>query len=295
MTNDSTLQSQSFLIKIIEKHFKENLEIGGTEFYIEENDFYNIGKKIDASSTIIIDKIKDELKIDDMLIRTNKRNDSNEVMLLRAKFDYVKEKFIFTLLPTKSEIINLNERETLRQKLFERELSARILSLSDKQSVTLINDVLGFDELAWIKKFRKGKITRDGGVDFIAEICIDKNNSIEYNGYGKFFQTYGQLKHLKGKMSEPSMREFVGSMISSNSKIEFGMVISSRGFSNDCKKYVSDAILSKENKIIEIFCYDIEYIAKLMIKFKIGLNKSKTNIGLFIDEYWWDEIERNPS
>lgn len=289
------MQSQSFLIKIIEKHFKENLEIGGTEFYIEENDFYNIGKKIDASSTIIIDKIKDELKIDDMLIRTNKRNDSNEVILLRAKFDYVKEKFIFTLLPTKSEIINLNERETLRQKLFEREVSARILSLSDKQSVTLINDVLGFDELAWIKKFRKGKITRDGGVDFIAEICIDKNNSIEYNGYGKFFQTYGQLKHLKGKMSEPSMREFVGSMISSNSKIEFGMVISSRGFSNDCKKYVSDAILSKENKIIEIFCYDIEYIAKLMIKFKIGLNKSKTSIGLFIDEYWWDEIERNPS
>ena len=48
-------------------------------------------------------------------------------------------------------------------------------------------------------------------------------------------------------MSEPSMREFVGSMISSNSKIQFGMVISSRGFSNDCKKYVSDTILSKKN------------------------------------------------
>ncbi len=289
------MKLNDLLLKIIEKKFKENLEFSETEFFIEENDFYNIAKKIDKTSITLIDNLKNELKKENKLIRTNKKNKFNERILLRVKFDYVKEQFKFTLLPTNSEIIDLNEREVLRQSLFESELSTRILDLTDKQSVTLINDVLGFDDLVWIKKFQKGKTTRDGGVDFMGEICIDKNNSIDYDEYGKFFKIYGQLKHLKGKMAEPAMREFVGSMTRSNSKIQYGLVISSRGFSKDCLEYVSGTVLSKENKINKIFCYDIEYIAKLMIKYKIGLKKNKIKIGYFIDEYWWDEIERNPS
>ena len=192
---------------------------------------------------------------------------------------------------TKSEIINLNNRETLRQQLFEKELSLRILTLTDKQSVTLINDVLGFEDLPWIRDFKKGKLTRDGGIDFTAEICIDKNNIIEYDGYGKFFEVYGQLKHLKGKMSESAMRDLIGTMTKSHSKIQFGLAISSRGFSDDCKKVIAEAISSRSNKINAIFCNDINFISKLMIKHKIELKTNRIKSGLFINEEWWNEIK----
>ena len=76
------------------------------------------------------------------------------------------------------------------------ELSERILKLNDKQSVTLINDVLGYEKLSWIKNFKKGKPTRDGGIDFTATICVDKNYAIEYDGFGKFFKVYGQLNSI---------------------------------------------------------------------------------------------------
>jgi len=289
------LHSNDILLKIIEKKLNENLELSGTEFFIEENDFYDLAKKTRKISTTLIDSIKDELKKSDRLIHTGKKNKFKEPILLRAKFDYIKERFLFVLLPTNSEIKDLNDRESLRQSLFESELSSRILDLTYQQSVTLINDVLGFDDFVWIKKFRKGKITRDGGVDFTAEIRINKNNLIGYDGSGIFSQMFGQLKHLKGKMTEPAMRDFVGSMTSSSSKIHYGMVISSRGFSKDCLKYVSNTISSKANKINEIFCYDVDYIARLMIKYKIGLNRNRIKTGYFIDEYWWDEIESNPS
>jgi len=286
------LEQNDFLLKIIERDIKQILEKNKTEFSIEETDFYKRGLKIDSSSTDIIDKIKDNIiKNKNIFLATNLKNEADEPLSLLVVFNQFTEQFTFTLLPTRTEIENLNYRERLRQQLFEKELSFRILGLSNKQSVTLINDVLGFEDLSWIKNFEKGKLTRDGGIDFTATICVDKNNRIDNEGYGKWFEVYGQLKHLKGKMSESAMRDLIGTMTKSHSKIQFGLAISSRGFSDDCKRVITEAISSSSNKINAIFCNDINFISKLMIKHKIELNTNRIKTGLFINEEWWNEIK----
>ena len=289
--NDFILKQNELLLKIIEKRFRMLLETHNSEFFIEESDFYKIGKKIKASSTDMLDEIKNELKKKDFIVVTEQKNHAKEILSLKAEFNQFKEQFIFTLLPTNSEICYLNDRETLRQQLFKKELTFRILNLTPRESVTLINDVLGFDELPWIKNFKKGKLTRDGGIDFTAEICVDETNSINYQGFGKFFEVYGQLKHLQGKMSNSAIRDLIGTMAKSYSKIHFGMAISSRGFSDDCQKVIIDSVSTKSNKIKAIFCEDIHFISELMIKHKIGLKPKKIKSGLFVDEEWWDEIK----
>ena len=92
-------------------------------------------------------------------------------------------------------------------------------------------------------------------------------------------------------MTEPSIRDFVGTMTRSHSKIQYGIVISSRGFTPDSKKFIEETVLSKNNSIKEIFCFDIEFITELMIKHKIGLISEKIHSGLFIDEDWLEEIK----
>jgi len=286
------LEPNDFLLKIIEKDFKQILEKNETEFSIDEPEFYKKGKKIDSSSTDIIDKIKEELiKNKNTFFKTNQKNEAGELLSLSIVFNQYYGGFTFTLLTTKSEIENLNNREKLRQELFEKELVMRILGLTDKQSVTLINDVLGSENLPWIKAFKKGKLTRDGGIDFTATICVDKNDEINFEGYGKWHEVYGQLKHLKKKMSESAMRDLIGTMTKSHSKIHFGFAISSRGFSEDCKRVIVEAVSSRSNKIKAIFCLDIKFISKLMIKHKIELYKHKIKSGLFVDEEWWNEIK----
>jgi len=285
------LQLNDFLLKYVDKYLVPQFATLKKEFFVEETDFYKKGKKIDSLASEIIDKIKEELRRNSIFLLTNQKNLDNELISFVVRYEQIFERFTFTLLPTKFEIEDLNNREKIRQQLFEKELSERILELNDKQSVTLINDVLGYEKLSWIKNFKKGKPTRDGGIDFTATICVDKNNAIECDGFGKFFEVYGQLKHLQRKMSESAMRDLIGTMTKSHSKIQYGMVVSSRGFSDDCKKVISEAISSKSNKINAIFCEDINFISKLMIKNKIGLKTNRIKSGLFVDEEWWDEIK----
>ena len=194
-------------------------------------------------------------------------------------------------MPTRLEIQNINYREKLRQKNLQKELSEVVLKLTPKQSVSLINNVLSFEKLKWLSEFRKGKATRDGGIDFSGKLCVTKDDEIAYDGYGHVFPIYGQLKHLKGKMTEPSIRDFVGTMTRPHSKIQYGIVISSRGFTPDSKKFIEETVISKNNAIKEIFCFDIEFITELMIKHKIGLISEKIHSGLFIDEDWLEEIK----
>lgn len=284
------LKQSELLLKIIETKFGKLSQISDSEFFLEESDFYELRTKIKTSFSLL-DELKNNLKQNDFLLITDQKNYAKELLSLKVFFDQFKEQFIFTLLPTPSEITNLNNREILRQNLFEKELTSRILNLSPRESVTLINDVLGFDELPWIKNFKKGKLTRDGGIDFTAEMCIDEHNLINYKGFGKFFEVYGQLKHLRGKMPDSALRNLVGTMSKSYSKVHFGMAISSRGFTSDCERAVSESVAAKSNYVKAIFCKDISFISKLMIKHKIGLTSKKIKSGLFIDEEWWDEIK----
>ena len=135
-------------------------------------------------------------------------------------------------------------------------------------------------------------MTRDGGIDFTAEFCINREGEISFDGFGKFFKVFGQLKHLSKKMAEPEIRDLIGTMSKDDSKIQYGMVISSRGFSPECQIVIDQAVTSKSNKIKNIFCKDISFIVKLMLKHKIGLEKIQMKTSYFIDEDWWDEIKK---
>jgi len=285
------LEKNKFLLKYLNKEvFPKNDFIQG-QYIIGEDIFYTKGIKIDPAGYRIIDSLKEDLKKEHMLLVTEKKNEYNEFIRIDIEYHKIKLNFIFSILPTRSEIQNINSREKLRQKNLQKEVSEIVLKLTPRQSVSLINNVLGFEKLKWLSEFKKGKATRDGGIDFSGKLCVTKDDKIAYDGYGRVFPIYGQLKHLNKKMKEPSIREFVGAMTRSHSKIQYGIVISSRGFTPDSQKYIEETVISRNNSIKEIFCYDIEFIAELMIKHKIGLISEKISSGLFIDEDWLAEIK----
>jgi hypothetical protein len=285
------LEKNRFLLKYLDKEIFLKNDFTQEQYIIGEDIFYEKGRKIVKSGYNIIDSLKKDLEKKDMLLVTEKKNEYNELISIIIAYDKIKLNFKFTILPTKLEIQNINYREKLRQKILKNEISEIVLKLTSKQSVNLINNVLGFEKLKWLSEFKKGKPTRDGGIDFSGKLCVTKDDKIAYDGYGHVFPIYGQLKHLNKKMSEPSIREFVGAMTRSHSKIQYGVVISSRGFTPDSQKYIEETVISRNNFIKQIFCFDIEFITKLMIKHKIGLISEKISSGLFMDEDWLDEIK----
>jgi hypothetical protein len=285
------LEQNKFLLKYLNKEIFPKNDFTQGQYVIGEDILYKKAKKMDPAGYRIIDSIKEKLKKENILLITEKRNEYNEFIKIDIEYNKIKLNFIFTILPTRLEIQSINRREKLRQKNLQEEVSKIVLKLTPKQSVNLINNVLGFEKLQWLSEFRKGKLTRDGGIDFFGKLCVTKDDEIAYDAYGHVFPIYGQLKHLKGKMTEPSIRDFVGTMTKSHSKIQYGIVISSRGFTPDSKKFIEETVISKNNSIKEIFCFDIEFITELMIKHKIGLISEKIHSGLFIDEDWLGEIK----
>jgi len=285
------LKQNKFLLKYLNEEVFPKNDFTQGQYIIGEDVLYKKAKKIDPAGYRIIDSLKEDLKKENILLVTEKKNEYKEFIRVNIEYHKINLNITFTILPTRSEIQVLNEREKLRQKNLQKELSEIVLKLTPRQSVSLINDVLGFEKLQWLFEFKKGKATRDEGIDFSGKLSVTKDDEIAYDGYGHLFPIYGQLKHLKGKMAEPSIREFVGAMTRSHSKIEYGIVISSRGFTPDSQKYIEETVISKNNAIKEIFCFDIEFITKLMIKHKIGLISEKISSGLFMDEDWLAEIK----
>ena len=278
-----------FLLDFIEKFHKNYLSLRKPDFEISTGELYEDGKKIKKNHTAIIDKLKEELSNKHILLFTDKKDRDNNPITLAVTYSIWHQNFQFTLLPTEYEAKRYAEREALRRELFEKELIERILRLTPYQSVELINQVLD-SERAWIKEFKPGKKTRDGGRDFTAKICVTKDHKIAYNGKGKFYKMFGELKHLKGKMGSGEIRKLIGAMTGSHSKIKYGMAISSRGFSPDSRVEIDDAKTSKSNLINEIFCEDASFIAKLVLKNKYPLKKVTAKTSYFIDKEIWDEI-----
>ncbi len=265
-----------FLLNFIEKFHKNYLSLRKHYFVIPPDELYKNGKKINKDATTIIDKLKVELSKKHILLFTDKKDTDKNPITLAATYSKWRQNFEFTLLPTKLEAERYAEREALRRELFEKELIERILKLTPYQSVGLINEVLD-SERAWIKEFKPGKKTRDGGRDFTAKICVTKDRKIAYDGKGKFYKMYGELKHLKGKMGSGDIRKLIGAMTGSRSKIKYGMAISSRGFSPDSREEIEVTKTSKSNLINEIFCEDVSFIAELVMKNKFPLKKVKAN------------------
>lgn len=159
------------------------------------------------------------------------------------------------------------------------------MQLSSYESVVLINDVLRHDDLMWINDFKLNpKASDDEGIDFFAKLCIDRNKKIDFDGYGRDEPILGQLKHYQTKVQPSEIRDFIGTLKSKKKK--FGMFIASSGFTDRAYDAVNESNFT-------IFCEDISFISKLIIKHKIGLKKINSKLGYFIDEEWWDEIKHS--
>ena len=279
------MQQTDFLLKFFEQNISRFLDLKKTEYVFEEGNFYELGRKIDKSSSEIIDSLKEKLNDKTILLFTKLKNEYGDPLLFVVKYEQIREEFEFIILPTKTEIENLSKREKLRQEFFEEELTKRIMQLTSYQSVILINDILGHDDLLWIKDFKLNpKASNDEGIDFFATLCIDRNKKIDYEGYGKDEAILGQLKHYQTKVQPSEIRDFIGTLKSKKKKV--GMFIASSGFTDRAFDAVNESNLT-------IFCEDITFISKLILKHKIGLKKISTKLGYFIDEEWWDEIKHS--
>ena len=181
------------------------------EFTFYEKKFYVIAEKLGLKIEEI-DKFKTDLLNESILFTTPQTNRANQPITFEIKFDQFREEFVFTILSTKLEVVEFNERLKLKEQYFAEEIKQRILDLNSYQSVSLINEVLGNDSLEWVENYEKGKMTRDGGIDFTAEFCINREGEISFDGFGKFFKVFGQLKHLSKKMAEPEIRDLIGTM-----------------------------------------------------------------------------------
>ncbi len=279
------MEQTDFLLTFFEVNILKFLDTKNTEFIFEESKFFKLGKKIDKSSSEIIENLKLELNNKILHFSTKYKNKHDEPISFIIKYEPFRGEFEIILLPTKSEIENLVLRENLRQEFFEKEISKRIMQLSSYESVILIDDVLRHDDLLCINNFKLNpKASDDEGIDFFATLCIDRNKKIDFEGYGKDQEILGQLKHYQTKVPPSEIRDFIGVLKSKKKK--FGMFIGSSGFTDRA----FDAV--KESNFT-IFCEDISFISKLIIKHKIGLNKANSKLGYFIDEEWWDEIKHS--
>ena len=125
------LKQNDFLIKFVQQNIFHTSETLKTKFLFDELNFYNICRKFTSSENI--DKLKETLLEKSIFLHTKNKNTENNLLSFELKYEPFSEQFVFTLLPTESEIENFNEREILRQKFFEEELIERILGLNSYQ------------------------------------------------------------------------------------------------------------------------------------------------------------------
>ena len=280
--------TESFLLDYIKK-FHPEFSKSVNKISIKQRDLFQKGKKIDDNSTKIIEDLTGLLKNKAIIIDQQRKDQGDNPLFSIVIWKKWEQAYDVILLSTKTDFEKFNEREKIRTQIFKEQIEKRILGLTSRESVALINEVLGSAEKV-IRNYKPGKPTRDGGIDFTAEFYLDKNSNITEK-YGEWLQVYGQLKHLKGQMGVSAIRDLAGAIVRDNKKIKIGMIISSRGFSPDCEIEVSEQISSKDSKIRKIFLNDINFIIDLMLRYNIGLEKARVPASSFIDEEWWNEIK----
>ena len=281
LNHNHELADKLFLKKLLADNKIEPKLRNSAKITLSLNEIIQISKTIEPISyETLITNLQNDSKNEPLVINSGWKSDLKEAIMLAIKYHQFREEFEIISLPTWSEIDEFTE---LLNKNLHTEVVDRILNLTQPQSVTLINNILSYDKLDWIKNFKLSpKAHDDEGRDFSATITIKRDKSeIALDGYGKMFDCIGQLKHLQDEMGPGDMRDFVGAM--KNAKKKVGFVISTNGFTSRSM----DAARSSKFQII---CHDVNFLATLIVQYGIGLKTTKIKNGKIFDEDWWNEI-----
>jgi len=157
-------------------------------------------------------------------------------------------------------------------KTVNQSIMTEISNLNFREFETLVQNV--FSRLSWIQSFTVTKRYKDGGIDFLG-VYLDRDSNLRMN-------MLGQAKHWKTKVGPEPIRALIGSMSTYAKAHSIGIFVSTEGFTEE-------AIKAVKNSPFRILTFDKIDLAKLMIKYKIGVKKIEFE-GLIADERFWEEI-----
>ena len=274
------MDSYNIFIKIIENsHIITELR-NHRYYYLPKKEFetmIQISQK--EKKEDVINEINEILLKKPLVIDFGWKN-SEQPFMIKIEYKQYQNNYYFQILPTWNEI---KDASALMNSAVTEEISRRFRELTQPQSEIFIENVLSDPKLKWIKNFKLSP-TRidDEGIDFTALLLIHENKKdIGFQGFGKMVDIVGQLKHHKNQIQPEKIREFIGTIETSRKK--FGIFISTNG-------YTQKAISQSEKSKYPIFCWDATYIAKIMVKYKIGIKSITIKKGLIQNNDWWHEI-----
>jgi len=223
-----------------------------------------------------LDSIIDHLTESPIILQIVRKVKKDKITI-GIKYDQYLAQFTIKRIPKLHEI---KESTDLMKNSILNVIDDKIRKLSQKQSVNLMLEVFGDGGVSWMKEFKLGPPTKDGGRDFSAKLCTDKNNKIEFDPrYGNFVRCIGSLKHYKGKIGPDAVRDLKGTI--EKFKVKHGILISTNGFSDDT---IKESTLTN----FHVFLFDAKEIAKFMINSNIGVNVLNIKQVEPDDDFWID-------
>lgn len=281
MTQQNELNLKEILTKILlDKHIESQLR-KNRKIFVSLEYFNKICKSISILKyEKLITQLQKQLQSTPFLIESEWKNEEKDAVVFSISYHQFREEFEIMVIPTWSEI---NLASKVHHTFLHEQINKKIKNLTQPQSLVLIKNVLSNSKLKWIKNFQlNSNASDDKGIDCTASLYVDRDGTISCDEFGKWYEIIGQLKHLKDKMGPGDVRDFVGTM--KTTEKEYGLIISTNG-------YTEKAIDAVNSSGFNIFCRDSHFIADLMIKQKIGMKEFRIKSGLIPDEEWWYEIE----
>lgn len=165
----------------------------------------------------------------------------------------------------------LERRGEISKEHFWKVFNEQIDSLSGFQFERLVSEMLR--NLPWVEDVEETKLTGDGGVDFKAVIREDALGRVD---------VLGQVKKTRTRVTASTMREFVGTLVTSSSGPVIGIFVSLAGFSEP-------ALRARDKASVPIRTVSGDEFVEWLTRYNIGIRRTQLNI-LALDPNFWAEI-----
>ncbi len=192
---------------------------------------------------------------------------------VRIGYNAFRRNFVFERVPSPETMERYVEISDGR---YVTHLAEELQGLSGFQFQAAVAEILR--GLPWIRKVVETRLTGDGGVDFSARV--------EYDVLGEV-SAIGQVKRTLVKTGAPSIREFIGTLVTAKPKPRVGFYISWAGFTEP-------AIRATEDSPIHIRTVDGKQLMEWMSKHEIGVKNKQLNVR-WVDTNFWNEIRERYS
>jgi Restriction endonuclease len=152
------------------------------------------------------------------------------------------------------------------------ELHSRLLQLDGFGFQRAVEEI--FRHLPWIQEVKGSRLTRDGGVDFVASLRGEMPLEVV---------ALGQVKRSKDATQPDAIREFVGTLVSSPLKPALGIFVSMSGFTDDARE-------ACDRSPIRIHQYELEDVMTWLRTHHVGVTIRNLAVEV-IDLNFWSELK----